>query len=103
MTCQTCGDQYTIGETRRPLCVRINCIRIKEHLDGMIGPGTTTALGAHRRHNYGNSPFEVDITILSWEPEVVARETSEAFWITAKNPKVIGKEKCIGVVKEQAL
>ncbi|EYB96818.1 hypothetical protein Y032_0146g2522 [Ancylostoma ceylanicum] len=41
ITCQSCGDQY-IGETGRPLC-----IRIKEHLDGMAGSSMTTALGGH--------------------------------------------------------
>ncbi|EYB90672.1 hypothetical protein Y032_0216g2377 [Ancylostoma ceylanicum] len=43
ITCQSCGDQY-IGETGRPLC-----IRIKEHLDGMARSTMTTALGGHRR------------------------------------------------------
>ncbi|EYB83279.1 hypothetical protein Y032_0338g2923 [Ancylostoma ceylanicum] len=76
ITCQSCGDQY-IGETGRPLC-----IRIKEHLDAMTRSRVTTALGGHRRHSHGNSSFEVAVTILSSEPEIVARKTLEAFWIT---------------------
>ncbi|EYB96817.1 hypothetical protein Y032_0146g2521 [Ancylostoma ceylanicum] len=97
ITCQSCGDQY-VGETGRPLC-----IRIKEHLDGMARSSMTTALGGHRRQNHGNSSFEVAVTILSLEPEIVACKTLEAFWITAKNPKMNRKDECIAVTNELAL
>ncbi|EYC41748.1 hypothetical protein Y032_0558g3424 [Ancylostoma ceylanicum] len=97
ITCKSCGDQY-IGETERPLC-----IRIKEHLDGMTRSRITTAHGGHRRHNHGNISFEVAVTISSLEPEIIAKHYIEAFWITAKNPKMNRKEECIAVINELAL
>ncbi|EYB98482.1 hypothetical protein Y032_0131g1649 [Ancylostoma ceylanicum] len=97
ITCQACGDQY-IGETGRPLY-----IRVKEHLDGMTRSRISTPLGVHRRHSHGNCSFAVAVTILSWEPEIVARRTLEAFWITARNPKMNRKEECIAVTNELAL
>ncbi|EYC02517.1 hypothetical protein Y032_0099g3160 [Ancylostoma ceylanicum] len=78
ITCQACGDQY-IGETGRPLY-----IRVKEHLDGKTRSRISTPLGVHRRHSHGNCSFAVAVTILSWEPEIVARRTLEALWITAR-------------------
>ncbi|EYB89997.1 hypothetical protein Y032_0224g2698 [Ancylostoma ceylanicum] len=97
ITCQSCGDHYT-GETGRPLC-----IRIKEHLDGMTRPRVTTAPGGHRRHSHGNNSLEVAVAILSLEPEIVARKTLEAVWITAMNPNMNRKEECIAVTNELAL
>ena len=97
ITCLSCGDQY-IGETGRPLCVRI-----KEHLDGLQKSKTCTPLGAHRRQCHENQLFETSVTILSRETEVVARKTLEAFWITSKNPKMNRKDECIAVTNELAL
>ncbi|EYC11772.1 hypothetical protein Y032_0049g1762 [Ancylostoma ceylanicum] len=97
VTCQACGDEY-IGETGRPLC-----IRIKEHLDGLSKSKTATPLGAHRSLCHENSEIQTGVTILSREPEIIARRTLEAFWITAKSPKMNRKDECIAITKELAL
>ncbi|KAK6732228.1 hypothetical protein RB195_016547 [Necator americanus] len=97
ISCKTCGDQY-IGETGRPLC-----IRIKEHLRGMKQSNAATPLGVHRRQCHENVPFCVAVTILSYEPEIIARRTLEAFWINAKGPKMNRKEECLAVTNELAL
>ena len=97
ISCKTCGEEY-IGETGRPICVRI-----KEHLDGMKHSNTATPLGAHRRKCHENAPFCIAATILSYEPEIVARRTLEVFWINAKSPKMNRKEECIAVTNELAL
>ncbi|KAK6761038.1 hypothetical protein RB195_022198 [Necator americanus] len=97
ISCKTCRDQY-IGETGRPLCVRI-----EEHLKGMKQSNVVTSLGAHRRQCHENVPFCIAVTILSYEPEIIARRTLEAFWINAKGPKMNRKEECLAVTNELAL
>ncbi|EYB86196.1 hypothetical protein Y032_0283g1309 [Ancylostoma ceylanicum] len=97
ITCQACGDEY-IGETGRPLCVRI-----KEHLDGLSKSKTATPLGTHRRLCHENSEIQIGVTILSREPEIIARKTLETFWITARSPKINRKDECIAITKELAL
>ncbi|KAK6740014.1 hypothetical protein RB195_008467 [Necator americanus] len=94
ITCRLCGDDY-IGETGRPLC-----IRVKEHLDGLAKSKTFTPLGAHRRICHPNSEVEVEVRILSYESEITARRTLEAFWITAKSPKMNKKDECIAITNE---
>ena len=96
ITCQTCGDQY-VGETGRPLCVRV-----KEHLDGLEKSKLSTPLGAHRRQRHDDQHYDVAVTILSQEPDTVARKTLEAFWIASKTPKINRKEECIAVTTELA-
>ncbi|KAK6762751.1 hypothetical protein RB195_023456 [Necator americanus] len=97
ISCKTCGEEY-ISKTGRSLCVRI-----KEHLDGMKHSNAATPLGTHRRKCHENAPFCIAATILSYEPEIVARRTLEAFWINAKSPKVNRKEECLAVPNELAL
>ena len=96
ITCNACGDTY-VGETGRPLCCRI-----KEHLDGLNRSKISTPLGSHRRLVHGNSQIEVGATILSREPETLARKTLEALWIAAKYPKMNRKEECIAITNELA-
>ena len=97
ITCQACGDEY-VGETGRPLC-----IRIKEHLDGLCKSKSSTPLGIHRRLCHENAEIQIGVTILSREPEIIARRTLEAFWITAKSPKMNRKDECIAITNELAL
>ncbi|KAK6728747.1 hypothetical protein RB195_006038 [Necator americanus] len=97
ISCKTCGDQY-IDETGRPLCVRI-----KEHLRGMKQSNAATPLGVHRRQCHEDVPFCIAVTILSYEPEIIARRTLEAFWINAKGSKMNRKEECLAVTNELAL
>ncbi|KAK6755539.1 hypothetical protein RB195_014113 [Necator americanus] len=79
IACRLCDDDY-IGETGRPLG-----IRIRAHLDGLAKSKLSTALGAHRRICHQSSEVEVEVSILSYESEITARRTLEAFWITVKN------------------
>ncbi|EYC34569.1 hypothetical protein Y032_0001g473 [Ancylostoma ceylanicum] len=96
ITCKSCGEEY-IGETGRPLC-----IRIKEHLEGLAKIKADTPLGAHRRQCHENAPLTITATILSHEPDTLARKTLEAFWIMARNPKINRKDECIAVTNELA-
>ncbi|KAK6764997.1 hypothetical protein RB195_025075 [Necator americanus] len=93
ISCKTCGDQY-IGETGRPICVRI-----RERLKGMKQSNAATPLGAHRRQCQENVSFCIAVTVL----EIIARRTLEAFWINAKGPKMNRKEECLAVTNELAL
>ncbi|KAK6736167.1 hypothetical protein RB195_019066 [Necator americanus] len=96
ITCQLCGAEY-IGEIGRSLC-----IRVKEHLDGLVKSKTSSPLGAHRRQCHDNTPFKIAVTILARESDVLARKTLEAFYITTKSPIMNRKEECIAVTNELA-
>ena len=60
-------------------------------------------MGAHRILRHDNSAIQIGVTILSRKPEIIARRTLEAFWITAKSPKMNRKDECIAITKELAL
>ncbi|EYC22134.1 hypothetical protein Y032_0017g3171 [Ancylostoma ceylanicum] len=92
--CRDCGDEY-IGETARPLCVRV-----KEHLEGKSSSRTSTPLGCHRMRVHDGVDYEVETTILQLETEISARKTLEAFWIHVKNPKMNRKEECPTITNE---
>uniref|UniRef100_A0A7I4YL30 C2H2-type domain-containing protein n=1 Tax=Haemonchus contortus TaxID=6289 RepID=A0A7I4YL30_HAECO len=94
--CQSCGCEY-IGETGRPLCIRVN-----EHLSGLVGLGMHTPLGAHRVSFHAGVSFDVSVSILALETEIAARKTLEAFWITAKEPLMNRKEECVAITRELA-
>ena len=96
ITCLACGDTY-IGETGRPLCCRV-----KEHIDGLNKLKAATPLGKHRIVRHDKAEIQIAVQILSFEPEILARKTLEAFWINAKNPKMNRKEECIAITKELA-
>ena len=96
ITCLSCGDTY-IGETGRPLCCRV-----KEHLDGLNKLKAATPLGSHRISCHENAEISIGVTILAYEPDLLARKTLEAFWINAKNPKMNRKEECIAITNELA-
>ncbi|EYC42711.1 hypothetical protein Y032_0521g2875 [Ancylostoma ceylanicum] len=96
ISCSECGDEY-IGETARPLC-----LRIKEHLEGKARSRESTPLGAHRLHRHGGADFGVKVSILAHEQQISARKSLEAFWIHAKNPKMNRKEECLSITRELA-
>ncbi|KAK6735650.1 hypothetical protein RB195_018711 [Necator americanus] len=77
ITCRLGGDDYT-WETEL-------CIRVKEHLDGLAKSKTFTPLGTHRRICQPNPEVKVEIRILSYESEITARRTLEAFWNRQKS------------------
>ena len=88
ISCNDCGEEY-IGETARPLCVRI-----KEHLDGRDKSRTSTPLGTHRVQKHAGTNFGVSVKILAHESQTSARKCLEAFWIHAKTPKMNRKKEC---------
>ena len=94
ISCNTCGHEY-IGETGRPLY-----IRIKEHLDGKQKTRLSTPLGAHRAQKHNGDDFGVKVVILAHEPKTSARKTLEAFWITAKDPKINRKEEYVVITRD---
>ncbi|EYC11690.1 hypothetical protein Y032_0050g2046 [Ancylostoma ceylanicum] len=75
---------------------------MKEHLDGLFKSKACTPLGAHRSQRHENAPIKTAVTILAYEPEILAGKTFEAFWISARNPKMNRKEECISVINELA-
>ncbi|EYC41440.1 hypothetical protein Y032_0569g86 [Ancylostoma ceylanicum] len=96
ITCKICKEE-NIGETGRPLG-----IRIQEHLDGLQKSKPTTPLGTHRRQRHDDEEFGVDVSILARKVEISARKTLEAFWISAKSPKMNRKDECIAITNELA-
>ena len=96
ISCEDCGEEC-IGETARPLCVRI-----KEHLDGKDRSRPSTPLGIHRVQKHEGANFGVKVAILAREIKTSARKTLEAFWIHAKNPKMNRKEECLSITRELA-
>uniref|UniRef100_A0A7I4YNC5 Reverse transcriptase domain-containing protein n=1 Tax=Haemonchus contortus TaxID=6289 RepID=A0A7I4YNC5_HAECO len=96
ITCNLCEDEY-IGETGRPLCVRV-----KEHLEGLNRARVETPLGAHRVESHKGVVFGITVRILLREPLTSARKTLEAFFINANSPKMNRKEECLAVANELA-
>ena len=94
ISCKTCGYEY-IGETGRPLCVRI-----REHLVGKVKAKQDSPLGAHRTQRHSGEDFEVEVGILAQECNTSARKTLEAFWINSKNPKMNRREECIIITRD---
>lgn len=92
--CKECGDEY-IGETIRPLCVRI-----KEHLDGKSKQRQSSVLGNHRVTKHNGSDFDITVNILAHESNITARKTLEAFWINKKSPEMNRKEECLSITRE---
>ena len=81
ISCNNCEDEY-IGETGRPLCVRI-----KEHLDGKRRIRRNTPLGTHRIQKHSGVDFDIKATILAQDAKTPTRKILEAFWITPKTHK----------------
>ncbi|XGW05005.1 hypothetical protein V3C99_015857 [Haemonchus contortus] len=96
ITCDLCDEEY-IGETGRPLCVRV-----KEHLDGLNRARVETPLGAHRVESHKGAVFGITVRILLREPLISARKTLEAFFINARSPKMNRKDECLAVASELA-
>ena len=94
ISCLSCSEKY-VGETGRPLCVRM-----KEHLDGKDRSRASTPLGAHRLQKHAGANFDVTVKILAREHQTSARKTLEAFWIQAESPEMNRKEECISITRE---
>ena len=96
ISCGTCGDEY-IGETGRPLC-----IRIKEHLDGKRKARQGTPLGTHRIQKHSGDDFDIKVAILARDTKTPTRKLLEAFWINAKNPTMNSREECPEITRDLA-
>ena len=96
ISCNVCGDEY-IGETGRPLCVRI-----KEHLDGKRRSKGNTPLGTHRMQKHSGGDFDIKVTILAQDAKTSTRKILEAFWINAKNPQMNRREECLEITRDLA-
>ena len=92
--CLTCHAQY-IGETGRPLSVRLN-----EHIASKKRESLITPLGKHRREDHGGLDFDVKCTILAYEPQTSARKTLVAFWICKRNPRMNGRNEHLAITSD---
>ena len=96
ISCKACGEKY-IGETGRPLCVRI-----KEHLIGKLKLRSNTPLGLHRTQMHSGEDFDIEVTVLAREQKTAARKILEAFWIYAQSPRMNRKDECIVITRDYA-
>ena len=92
--CLTCHAKY-IGETGRPLCVRVN-----EHLASKKRESLITPLGKHRKEDHGGADFDIKCTILANESQTSARKALEALWIYERNPKMNGRNEHLAVTSD---
>ncbi|EYC37951.1 hypothetical protein Y032_0755g2082 [Ancylostoma ceylanicum] len=92
--CSVCHARY-IGETGRPLCVRVN-----EHLASKKRESLVTPLGKHRREAHGGNHFSVKCKILAYEAQTSARKALEAFWITARNPDMNSRNEHLAITSD---
>ncbi|EYC07870.1 hypothetical protein Y032_0068g178 [Ancylostoma ceylanicum] len=92
--CLSCHATY-IGETGRPLHVRLN-----EHLASKRRESLITPLGKHRHDEHGGNDFDVRCTILAYEPDISARKSLEAFWISARNPKMNNRNEHLSITND---
>ena len=92
--CLTCNAIY-IGETGRPLRVRIN-----EHLASKRRRSLTTPLGKHRNEDHDGNDFEIMCTILAYEDEIAARKVLEAAWISARDPRMNSKNERTSITSD---
>ena len=92
--CLSCHAIY-IGETGRPLRVRIN-----EHLASKRRQSLISPLGKHRNEDHGGSDFDVMCTILAHENEIAARKVLEAAWILERNPRMNSKNEQLSITND---
>ncbi|EYC21311.1 hypothetical protein Y032_0019g3745 [Ancylostoma ceylanicum] len=92
--CLSCHAIY-IGETGRPFHVRIN-----EHLASKRRESLIKPLGKHRHEDHSGNDFDVACTILAHEPEISARKALEAFWISARNPRMNNRNEHISITSD---
>ncbi|EYB90256.1 hypothetical protein Y032_0222g2630 [Ancylostoma ceylanicum] len=92
--CSVCHARY-IGETGRPLYVRVN-----EHLASKKRESLITPLGKHRREVHGGNDFSVKCKILAYEASTSARKTLEAFYISARNPDMNGRNEHLAITND---
>ena len=57
-------------------------------------------LGKHRHEDHSGNDFDVACTILANEPEISARKALEAFWISARNPRMNNRNEHISITSD---
>ena len=92
--CLDCHAIY-IGETGRPLRVRLN-----EHLASKRRQSLVSPLGKHRREDHDGVDFNVMCIILACEKEISARKALEAGWILTRNPRMNSRNEQISVMSD---
>ena len=92
--CMACHVMY-IGETGRPLGVRIN-----EHLSGKRRLSIITPLGKHRRDDHEDNDFDIKCTILAFESSTPARKALEACFIISRNPRMNGRNEHLSITSD---
>ncbi|EYB86087.1 hypothetical protein Y032_0286g1413 [Ancylostoma ceylanicum] len=92
--CLTCHATY-IGETGRPLSVRIN-----EHLASKRRQSLISPLGKHRKEDHCGNDFDVQCTILAFETEISARKALEALWILARTPGLNSRNEQMSITSD---
>ncbi|EYC44537.1 hypothetical protein Y032_0458g1830 [Ancylostoma ceylanicum] len=94
LECLVCHARY-IGETGRPLYVRIN-----EHLASKKRESLVTPLGKHRREDHGGNDFGVRCRILACEQQTSSRKALEACWISARNPRMNSRNEHLAITSD---
>ena len=59
-----------------------------------------TPLGKHRREDHDGNDFDVRCTILAHEPDISARKTLEAFWISVRNPRMNNRNEHVSITTD---
>ena len=77
--CLKCSANY-IGETGRPLGVRLN-----EHLTGKRKQSMMSPLGKHRKVEHEGTDYDIRCTILAYESQIAARKALEASFILTRD------------------
>ncbi|EYB98990.1 hypothetical protein Y032_0126g1342 [Ancylostoma ceylanicum] len=92
--CLTCQATY-IGETGRPLWVRIN-----ERLASKKRESLITPLGKHRKEDHDGADFNIRCTTLANESRTSARKALEAFWISERAARLNSRNEHLAVISD---
>lgn len=92
--CLSCHAMY-IGETGRPLSVRVN-----EHMASKRRRSLISPLGKHREDEHNGSDFDISCIILAVEHDISARKTLEASWILARSPTMNSRNEQLSVTSD---
>ena len=92
--CLSCHAIY-IGETGRPLSVRVN-----EHLASKRRRSAISPLGKHRQDEHNGTDFDISTTILAIEHDISARKTLEVLWIHTRTPSMNSRNEQLSVTSD---
>ena len=92
--CLSCHATY-IGETGRPLGVRVN-----EHMASKRRGSLTSPLGKHLKEEHNGNDFDVKCSVLAFETCTSARKTLEAAWILTRDPKMNSRNEHLSITSD---